>query len=227
MLCNYIPNPINHSFTKPCSNQSGHSGHNTCLFKMKLAWNHQLFLITLSLRGFALLTSTQPNKNPRTCIQLYNQTTICPPETDPTSPEGEFAMCASAFGLIPKVIPTLLNKTIWPQAQEVTPLVDLKGLVTREDPCEGEIQPMEERTSHLVASIAQTAISISIGIERNGTKGRSINVNTTTTVAVNQKISVTNHAWTLYQILFNKNLAVSDIMVHHWSKNISLRPCDT
>ena len=128
--------------------------------------------------------------------------------------------------VIPKVIAILLNKTIWPQAQEVTPLVDLKGLVTREDPCEGEIQPMEERTSHLVASIAQTAHLISIGIERNWTNERSININTTTTVAVNQ-ISMTHHAWTVYQILFNKNLAVSDIMVHHWSKNISLRPCDT
>ena len=128
--------------------------------------------------------------------------------------------------VIPKVIATLLDKTIWPQAQVVTPLVELKGLVTPEDPCQEEIQPMEERTSHLVASIAQTALLISIGIERNGTNRRSINVNTKTTVAVKQ-ISMTHHAWTLYQILFNKNLAVSDIMVHHWSKNISLRPCDT
>ena len=96
----------------------------------------------------------------------------------------------------------------------VTPLVDLKGLVTLEDQCQGEIQPREERTSLLVQFIAQTALLISIGIERNGTNRRSINVNTKTTVAVKQ-ISMTHHAWTLYQILFNKNLAVSDIMVHH------------
>ena len=73
--------------------------------------------------------------------------------------------------------------------------MDLKGLVTPGDPCQGAIDPQAERTSLLVPSIAQTALLISIGIENYGANG-SININTTTAVAVKQ-IRVTHHAWTM------------------------------